>query len=216
MISIQICSSTFCSTRKGGLAQPLIQQAYNAGQSGRRAFICGRAFHSSPAPVDFGLRDEPHAPLATAANKQLLRYVSTSAAPDKSVFRVPNTDGFMGLPLVETQKVDPKDVRSFWKKHDPCPRRPEEFGLTDEGHSLMTEWDNGRSGLLSRRKCTGSADTQQVKSSDQSHMLLCMCRSLWHGGGVLRHAGVPKRHWTAHDSHHHDQQHLGAWWTCCS
>lgn len=49
----------------------------------------------------------------------------------------------MGLPLSETQKVDPKDVGSFWKKHDPPLGRSQDFWRTEEGRSLMTEWDNG-------------------------------------------------------------------------
>ncbi len=49
----------------------------------------------------------------------------------------------MGRPLLETQKVDPKDVGSFWKKHDPPLGRSKDFWTTEEGRSLMTEWDNG-------------------------------------------------------------------------
>ncbi|DBB15574.1 hypothetical protein WJX82_008878 [Trebouxia sp. C0006] len=49
----------------------------------------------------------------------------------------------MGRPLLETQKVDPKDVGSFWKKHDPPLGRSKDFWMTEEGRSLMTEWDNG-------------------------------------------------------------------------
>ncbi len=71
-----------------------------------------------------------------------LRHLFTRAA--SAAFRIPHTDGFMGLPLLETQKMDPKDVRSFWKKHDPPLGRSKNFWMTEEGRSLMTEWDNGR------------------------------------------------------------------------
>ncbi len=75
------------------------------------------------------------------ANTGMLRHLCTR--PASAAFRIPNTDGFMGLPLLETQKVDPKDVGSFWKKHDPPLGRSKDFWMTEEGRSLMTEWDNG-------------------------------------------------------------------------
>ncbi len=75
------------------------------------------------------------------ANTGTLRHLCTRAA--SAAFRIPNSDGFMGLPLSETQKVDPKDVGSFWKKHDPPLGRSKDFWMTEEGRSLMTEWDNG-------------------------------------------------------------------------
>jgi len=64
----------------------------------------------------------------------MLRHLCTRAA--SAAFRIPNTDGFMGRPLLETQKVDPKE-------HDPPLGRSKDFWMTEEGRSLMTEWDNG-------------------------------------------------------------------------
>ena len=49
----------------------------------------------------------------------------------------------MGLPLRETQKVDPTDVDGFWRKHAPPSDRAPGFFTTEEGHSLLKEWDNG-------------------------------------------------------------------------
>lgn len=94
-----------------------------------------------PVPTTVRQRLRQMLQFRNTAMTGMLRQLNIRAA--SAAFRIPNTDGFMGLPLLETQKADPKDVGSFWKKHDPPLGRSKDFWTTEEGRSLMTEWDNG-------------------------------------------------------------------------
>lgn len=94
-----------------------------------------------PAPTTARQRLRQMLQFRNTAMNGMLRHLYTRAA--SAAFCIPNTDGFMGIPLSDTQKVDPKDVGSFWKKHDPPLGRSKDFWTTEEGRSLMTEWDNG-------------------------------------------------------------------------
>ncbi|KAL3137812.1 hypothetical protein ABBQ38_005068 [Trebouxia sp. C0009 RCD-2024] len=86
--------------------------------------------------------------LAPAANKRL-RQMCTRArcGSSKKSFCIPETNGFLRLPLRETQKVDPKDVKDFWTKHASSLDVSPAFLGTEQGHSLLEEWDNGPFGM---------------------------------------------------------------------
>ncbi|KAK9805886.1 hypothetical protein WJX73_001163 [Symbiochloris irregularis] len=54
--------------------------------------------------------------------------------------------GKIGLPLAETQKTDPTDVRAFWKAHPIS--NPGKINWEDDYDAdLMREWDNGPFGM---------------------------------------------------------------------
>ena len=158
------------------------------------------------------------------ANTGMLRHLCTRAA--SAAFRIPNTDGFMGRPLLETQKVDPEDVGSFWKKHDPPLGRSKDFWMTEEGRSLMTEWDNGTCPIPNVQNIAYLKQARRLLLKDYSkktsfsgpmwQSLLYLCRAICHGGGLLHNTGISKRHRTADDSADHGKQHPGTWRVCSS
>lgn len=112
--------------------------------------------------------------LAPAANKRL-RQMCTRArcGSSKKSFCIPETNGFLRLPLRETQKVDPKDVKDFWTKHASSLDVSPAFLGTEQGHSLLEEWDNGTSLWACQ------TDTQLPLQNTARPSLRVLLRSAW-------------------------------------
>ena len=98
-----------------------------------------------PAPLLWAPARVTHSLWLAPAAKQRLQQICTRAASvsGEKCFCIPDTNGFLGLPLRETQKADPKDVKGFWMKHAPPLEIPPALLSTEQGHSLLEEWDNG-------------------------------------------------------------------------
>lgn len=173
-------------------------------------------------PLTPGIKAGQPLQLAHCANERSLRQVcsrlQSRAGSNETSFRIPDADGFMGLPLQQTQKLDPKDPANFWKQHAPPSGRSAEFWGTEEGHSLLVEWDNGARYLchINKQPALAGRTARQMGVPLRNTGLLWFCRSICNGRGLLHNSSLPKRHRAAHDSLDHGQQHPGTCWLCSS